>query len=122
MSITVRSYEKPRDYEKIGQFLIDTYRPGTRHENWLQPRWEYMHYHPLLEELGESADDIHITMEQHMEILKAMEQKDVEKTLLLLREHLTRASRSLVSAIYDRQHEIQTRDSKLNSKDVSIGG
>jgi GNAT superfamily N-acetyltransferase len=55
MSITLRSYEKPRDYEKIGQFLIDTYCPGTKHDNWPQPRWEYMHYHPLLEELGESA-------------------------------------------------------------------
>lgn len=55
MSITFRSYEKPRDYERICQFLIDTYRPGTRHENWLQPRWEYMHYHPLLKELGESV-------------------------------------------------------------------
>jgi len=55
MSITLRSYEKPRHYEKIGHFLIDTYRPGTKHDNWLQPRWEYMHYHPLLEELEESA-------------------------------------------------------------------
>ena len=50
MSITLRSYEKPRDYEKTGHFLIDTYRPGKSHDNWLQPRWEYMHYHPLLEE------------------------------------------------------------------------
>lgn len=55
MSITLRSYNKSRDYERIGQLLIDTYRPGTRHENWPQPRWEYMHYHPLLKELGESV-------------------------------------------------------------------
>lgn len=30
--------------------MIDTYRPGDRHDNWLQPRWEYMHYHPLFDE------------------------------------------------------------------------
>ena len=23
--------------------------------SWLQPRWEYMHFHPLLAELGEEA-------------------------------------------------------------------
>ena len=52
MSSEIRSYEGLKDFKRIGQFLTDTYRPGTRHENWLQPRWEYMHYHPLLEELG----------------------------------------------------------------------
>jgi GNAT superfamily N-acetyltransferase len=30
--------------------LVDTYKPGDRHDNWLQPRWEYMHYHPLLDD------------------------------------------------------------------------
>lgn len=55
MSIKLRSYGGPEDFERIGEFLVDTYYPGTRPENWLQPRWEYMHYHPLLEELGESA-------------------------------------------------------------------
>ena len=30
--------------------MIDTYRQGGRHDNWLQPRWEYMHYHPLFDE------------------------------------------------------------------------
>jgi GNAT superfamily N-acetyltransferase len=39
----------------VGQFLIDTYRPGDRHDNWLQPRWEYMHYHPLFDESLKTA-------------------------------------------------------------------
>jgi len=55
VSTRLRSYEHLTDFDRIGQFLTDTYRPGTRHENWLQPRWEYMHYHPLIKELGESA-------------------------------------------------------------------
>jgi predicted N-acetyltransferase YhbS len=50
MNVTVRRYEHATDYDRVGQFLIDTYRPGNRHDNWLQPRWEYMHYHPLFDE------------------------------------------------------------------------
>ncbi len=50
MSIRVRPYGEPGDFEKIGCFLIETYQPGNASGNWLQPRWEYMHYHPLLDE------------------------------------------------------------------------
>ena len=49
-NVTVRRYEHAVDYNRVGQFLIDTYQPGDRHDNWLQPRWEYMHYHPLFDE------------------------------------------------------------------------
>ncbi|UCB42680.1 MAG: GNAT family N-acetyltransferase [Dehalococcoidales bacterium] len=55
MSVRLRSYRHPADFNRVGQFLIDTYRPRTYHDNWLQPRWEYMHYHPQLDRLGESA-------------------------------------------------------------------
>ena len=55
MNVTVRRYEHSTDYNRVGQFLIDTYRPGDRHDNWLQPRWEYMHYHPLFDESLETA-------------------------------------------------------------------
>jgi len=50
MSITVRSYRYPDDFELVGQFLVNTYNVEGQHRNWLQPRWEYMHYHPLLDE------------------------------------------------------------------------
>ena len=50
MSITVRSYRYPHDFRPVGQFLVDTYQAEDRHRNWLQPRWEYMHYHALLDE------------------------------------------------------------------------
>ena len=55
MGVRLRNYQHPTDFDRVGQFLIDTYQPGDQHANWLQPRWEYMHYHPLLDELGESA-------------------------------------------------------------------
>ena len=48
MGITFRPYNDKSDYERVGQFLIMTYRTTGNHINWLQPRWEYMHFHPLV--------------------------------------------------------------------------
>ena len=48
MQTTVRHYNHSSDYERVGQFLVKTYRTTGGHINWLQPRWEYMHYHPLV--------------------------------------------------------------------------
>jgi predicted N-acetyltransferase YhbS len=49
MSIIQRKYEPEKDYDRVGQFLLDTYITGVHHDNWLQPRWEYMHFHPSLD-------------------------------------------------------------------------
>ena len=50
MSTRLRRYEHQSDYNRIARFLLETYQPGNRHSNWLQSRWEYMHYHPNLDE------------------------------------------------------------------------
>ncbi len=44
----VRPYDHARDFERVGRFLVRTYRTAGGHINWPQPRWEYMHYHPLI--------------------------------------------------------------------------
>jgi len=48
MPVQLRSYRHPEDYEDVGAFLVRTYAATAAgpHRNWLQPRWEYMHYHP----------------------------------------------------------------------------
>ena len=46
MSISVRPYNHPADFENVGRFLARTYSAMGNHINWLQPRWEYMHFHP----------------------------------------------------------------------------
>lgn len=51
MKPTVRRYNHDFDFGKVGQFLIKTYRTSGEHINWLQPRWEYMHYHPLIRDV-----------------------------------------------------------------------
>ena len=51
MRTTVRQYDHASDYERVGEFLVRTYRTTGRHINWLQPRWEYMHYHPYIQEI-----------------------------------------------------------------------
>jgi hypothetical protein len=33
----------------ISQFLIAHYRPGNSDGNWIEPAWEYMHFHPALQ-------------------------------------------------------------------------
>ncbi len=50
MSIKVKSYKYPDDFNSVGQFLVETYLQNGKHRNWLQPRWEYMHFHPILDE------------------------------------------------------------------------
>lgn len=50
VKVRVRSYDPERDYDAVGRFLVRTYDPQATHRNWLQPRWEYMHYHPQIAE------------------------------------------------------------------------
>jgi predicted N-acetyltransferase YhbS len=40
-------YNHSRDYEKVNQLLYDSF-VIDKYINWIQPRWEYMHYHPIL--------------------------------------------------------------------------
>jgi predicted N-acetyltransferase YhbS len=49
--LKTRKYSKDTDYERVGEFLIETYQPGKKFTNWLQPRWEYMHFHPFVWEI-----------------------------------------------------------------------
>lgn len=58
MSVKLRKYNKNRDYQKINKFLNDTYSADGMYPNWLQPRWEYMHFHPILDQ--ENLDRIGI--------------------------------------------------------------
>jgi len=48
MKTTARRYNHAADYERVGELLVRTFRTSGGHVNWLQPRWEYMHYHPLI--------------------------------------------------------------------------
>jgi predicted N-acetyltransferase YhbS len=71
MSVRMRTYDHETDYGAVGQFLIRIYQtdpPG----NWLQPRWEYAHSHPMIdtENLGKFAiweDDGEIVAVVHYE-------------------------------------------------------
>ncbi|MFN2218450.1 MAG: GNAT family N-acetyltransferase [Anaerolineae bacterium] len=50
MTIRMRRYGHPRDFDRASNFLVRHYQPGNRGGNWLQPAWAYMHYHPALDE------------------------------------------------------------------------
>jgi predicted N-acetyltransferase YhbS len=50
MNYQIRPYRHEEDFDRVGDFLVKQYRPGHLTLNWIQPRWEYMHSHPLLKE------------------------------------------------------------------------
>lgn len=50
----IRPYEHARDYDAVGALLLDAYRPGAVLGPWLQPRWEYQHFHPLIHAIDRS--------------------------------------------------------------------
>lgn len=54
MTVIFRNYKGREDFFKVSDFLKDTYIPGGKYPNWLQPRWDYMHSHP-----GLDADNLH---------------------------------------------------------------
>jgi predicted N-acetyltransferase YhbS len=55
MRTTVRQYNHAADYEEVGRLLVRTHRTTGGHINWVQPRWEYMHYHPLIRNVDLNA-------------------------------------------------------------------
>ncbi|MBN2549827.1 MAG: GNAT family N-acetyltransferase [Anaerolineales bacterium] len=50
MNIQFRHYNTPDDYKIVDGFLINNYLPGNADGNWIQPAWEYMHGHSLLDQ------------------------------------------------------------------------
>jgi len=44
-----RQYDHAADYKRVSEFLIAHHRPGNLDGNWLEPEWEYMHFHPGLD-------------------------------------------------------------------------
>jgi predicted N-acetyltransferase YhbS len=51
---SIRPYNHEKDFEPVSRFLIESYRPGEVFANWLQGRWEFMHYHTHILELDRS--------------------------------------------------------------------
>lgn len=49
MTIKFRNYNGQDDYIRISEFLIRHHQPGNLDGNWIEPAWEYMHFHPALE-------------------------------------------------------------------------
>ena len=50
MAITFRNYRPYFDFNRISNFLVRHYMPNNADGNWLEPAWEYMHSHSLLDE------------------------------------------------------------------------
>jgi GNAT superfamily N-acetyltransferase len=42
-------YVHADDYQRVSEFLISYHQSGNLDGNWIEPAWEYMHYHPALD-------------------------------------------------------------------------
>lgn len=49
MNITFRNYNHTEDYRLVSEFLIRHHQAGNLDGNWIEPAWEYMHFHPALD-------------------------------------------------------------------------
>jgi len=49
MTVTFRNYIHEKDYKLVSDFLIAHHQPGNTDGNWIEPAWEYMHFHPYLD-------------------------------------------------------------------------
>lgn len=50
----IRSYHHEEDFNRVSNFLIEIYQPREVLFNWLQPRWEYFQFHPMIWDLDRS--------------------------------------------------------------------
>lgn len=48
MRFTFRQYSGQADYQRVDRFLLEQHQTDNADGNWLEPAWEYMHGHPLL--------------------------------------------------------------------------
>ena len=49
MSITFRNYTHATDYKAVSEFLIRHYQTDNQDGNWIEPAWEYAHFHGMLD-------------------------------------------------------------------------
>ena len=49
MTVQLRNYNHTEDYKLVSDFLIRHHQTGNLDGNWIEPAWEYMHYHPALD-------------------------------------------------------------------------
>lgn len=49
MTIRFRRYDHASDYQRVSNFLITHHQSGNLDGNWIEPAWEYMHFHPALD-------------------------------------------------------------------------
>jgi ribosomal protein S18 acetylase RimI-like enzyme len=72
MTIKFQHYNGKDDYKLVDDFLIEHYQPENRDGNWIEPAWEYMHGHPLLDaaslgKIGIWEDDANLVAIVHYE-------------------------------------------------------
>lgn len=93
MSVRVRPYNRAIDYDQVGTLLVRTFGQAGQFTNWLQPTWEYMHFHSLLDidnlhRFGIWEDDGKVVAVAHNEHLPGEVFLQIDKDYLHLKEEM----------------------------------
>lgn len=112
MNATVRQYNFPTDFEKVGRFLVRTYRESGGQVNWPQPRWEYMHYHSFIHNINLSAIGIwevqgDIVGVVHPEHAMGLAYFEIDPEYHVLRKELMQYAEEHLSAFTDGVHRLR---------------
>lgn len=132
MNTRFRFYNHAADYQRVGEFLVRTYSTAGEHINWLQPRWEYMHYHPGIKKVDLSSIGVweakgEIVAVVHLEHCMGTAYFEINPAYVALKsemlayaeEHLcaaTEKGKSLNIYINDRDDKFQALAEKMGYK------
>ncbi len=111
MAVKLRTYQHDKDFDRVGRFLVETYRTSGGHINWLQPRWEYMHFHPLiqniaLESIGVWEADGEIVAVVHPELSMGLAFFEVHSDFEHLKPEMLAHAEEKISARIDDGHQL----------------
>lgn len=128
MHVLSRGYKKEQDFERISQFLVRTYSMCGRHVNWLQPRWEYMHFHPLIREIdlaviGVWEADGRIVAVVHPEHAIGTAYFEMDPNYSYLKEDMLRHAEEKIATSYNgvRFLQIYINDADEELRDIASG-
>jgi len=120
---TLRHYDHATDYDRVGRFLERTYNPSGSHVNWLQPRWEYMHYTGGITSIDLTAIGI---WESHHEIVGVIHPEDHMGTVYVeVDPDYVSLRRDMLTYAQDHLHEVTGDGTKrlrvyINDRDVEF--
>jgi GNAT superfamily N-acetyltransferase len=122
---TARHYDHAADYARVGEFFVETYSTAADHINWLQPRWEYMHHHPNIQNVDlasfgiwEAEDEIVAVV--HLEHYPGTAYFEVESAHAHLKREMVAHAEEHLSAADEKRRGGKRLAIYINDQDLTF--